>query len=126
MSILTNRLEISIHLDGETGESVHTNVGICQGNSLSAILSFFLNLSCALEKEPGEEVTRNLKSFLDIFYADDLIYVTTEESHRADTKKAVPKKLNKYNLDANHTKTEEGDAPNKRPSLHLLLATLMT
>ena len=80
----------------------------------SSTVDFFC-LSCALEKELGEELTRNLKTFLDIFYANDLTYAITEESQRAHTKKVVPKKLKKYNLHGNHTKTEEGDAPDRRP-----------
>ena len=79
LSILTNRPNISIHLDGETGETFHTNVGICQGDCLSAVL-FIFYLSSALEKEPGEEVSKNLKAFLDIYYADDLTYATSEKN----------------------------------------------
>ena len=43
----------------------------------------FFYFSGTLEKEPGGEVARNLKAFLDISYANDLTYSTTEESHRA-------------------------------------------
>ena len=69
----------------------------------------------ALEKEPGEEVSKNLKAFLDIYYADDLTYATTEKTHREKIKIEVPRKLEKYNLHVNHTKTEEGEAPDRSP-----------
>ena len=41
LSILTNRPNISIFLDGEAGEGFDTNVGICQGDCLSAVLFIY-------------------------------------------------------------------------------------
>ena len=114
LSILTNRPLLSIHLDGETGEGFETNVGICQGDCLSAVL-FIYYLACALEENPAENVPRDLKAFLDIFYADDLTYATTSNDHRTSIKNETPKKLKKYNLHVNNTKTEEGEAPDRRP-----------
>jgi hypothetical protein len=76
LGVLTNRPLISIFLNGEKGEGFDTYVGICQGDCMSAIL-FIFYLACALEEEPTEQVQRDLKAFLDVFYADDLTYATT-------------------------------------------------
>ena len=114
LSILTNRPLITVTLDGEQGEGFHTFVGICQGDCLSAVL-FIFYLACALEKDPDEQVMKDLKAYLDIFYADDLTYVTSSQNHRTQIKEETPEKLKAYNLHVNTTKTEEGEAPDKRP-----------
>ena len=114
LSVLTNRPNLSVFLDGETGEGFDTHVGICQGDCLSAIL-FIFYLSCALKEDPGEQVHKDLKAFLELFYADDLTYATTAKDHREEIKKETPKKLEKFNLHVNTTKTEEGEAPDRRP-----------
>ena len=114
LSILTNRPLISIHLDGETGEGFHTHVGICQGDCLSAVL-FIFYLACALREDPEEKASKDMKVFLDIFYADDLTFATTTKEGRESTKAKIPPKLKKYNLHVNETKTEEGEAPDRRP-----------
>ena len=46
---------------------------------------------------------------------DDLNYATTSYEHRESIKAETPRKLEKYNLFTNHSKTEEGEAPDKRP-----------
>ena len=58
---------------------------------------------------------RDLKAFLDVFYADDLTYATTSKDHKEEIKQEAPKKLKKYDLLVNGTKTEEGEAPDRRP-----------
>ena len=57
---------------------------------------------------------KDLKAYLDIFYADDL-YVTSSQEHRTQIKQDTPQKLKTYNLHVSTTKTEEGEAPDKRP-----------
>ena len=104
LSILTNRPLITVSLDGEKGEGFSTYVGICQGDCLSAVLLIFY-LACALEEHPEEQVVKDLKAFLDIFYADDLTYATTSDNHRTQIKNDVPTKLSAYNLHVNTTKT---------------------
>ena len=96
------------------GEQFPTYVGICQGDCLSAVL-FIFYLSCALKKAPNEQVPKDLQAFLEIFYADDLSFATTSYYHRENIKTETPRKLEKYNLFTNHSKTEEGEAPDKRP-----------
>ena len=81
---------------------------------MSAIL-FIFYLACALEEEPTEQVQRDLKAFLDVFYADDLTYATTSQEHRTQIKNDTPRKLRNYGLHVNESKTEEGEAPDKRP-----------
>ena len=54
---------------------------------------------------------------MDILYADDMTYATTEKSARETIKEEIPAKLKKYNLGVNISKTEESEAPdNKIPS----------
>ena len=114
LSIITNRPKLSVKLDGELGEQFPTYVGICQGDCLSAVL-FIFYLACALKESPDEQVPRDLQAFLEVFYADDLSYATTSYEHRESIKAETPRKLEKYNLFTNHSKTEEGEAPDKRP-----------
>ena len=114
MSILTNRPRLTVSLDGEEGEGFHSYVGICHGDCLSAVL-FIFYLACALERDPSEQIPQDLKAFLDIFYADDLTYATTSKEHREKIKNETPQRLREYNLFANEDKTEEGDAPDRRP-----------
>ena len=114
LAILTNRPRLSVTLDGDTGDEFPTYVGICQGDCLSAVL-FIYYLACALKVNPEEQVQRDLKAFLDVFYADDLTYATTSKDHKEEIKQEEPKKLKKYDLLVNDTKTEEGEAPDRRP-----------
>ena len=114
LSIITNRPLLSVTLDGDTGQEFPTYVGICQGDCMSAIL-FIFYLACALEEEPTEQVQRDLNAFLDVFYADDLTYATTSQEHRTQIKNDTPRKLRNYGLHVNESKTEEGEAPDKRP-----------
>ena len=114
LGILTNRPQISIFLDGERGEGFNTLVGICQGDCLSAVL-FIFYLASALKDDMQDQVPQDLKAFLDIFYADDLTYATTSKKHKTSIKNSTPQKLEKHNLFVNRTKTEEGEAPDKRP-----------
>ena len=53
--------------------------------------------------------------FLEVFYKDDLTFATTETDHREQIKREIPEKLGSYNLQVNMGKTEEGEAPDKRP-----------
>ena len=114
LSVLTNRPLLSIYLDGQRGEGFNTYVGICQGDCLSAVL-FIFYLACALQEKPDDQPPKDLKAFLDIFYADDLTFATTSSEHRQYIKETTPNKLQKYNLFANKSKTEEGEAPDRRP-----------
>ena len=114
LGVLTNRPLISIYLDGEEGDGFHTLVGICQGDCLSAVL-FIFYLAAALRDDIHEQIPKDLKAFLDIFYADDLTYATTSKNHRTDIQNNTPQKLEDHNLFVNTTKTEKGEAPDRRP-----------
>ena len=46
---------------------------------------------------------------------DELTYATTSQQHRQDIKDNTPQKLKNHNLFVNGTKTEEGEAPDRRP-----------
>ena len=86
---------------------------------MSAIL-FIFYLACALQEDPPEQVQQDLKAFLDVFYADDLTYATISQEHRMKIKTDTPQKLINYGIHVNETKTEEGEAPDKRPLHHHL------
>jgi len=55
LGVLTNRPLISIYVDGEESEG----------------------FAAALKEAIHEQIPKDLKAFLDIYYADDLIYATT-------------------------------------------------
>ena len=114
LSVLTNRPLISIFLDGEQGNGFHTLVGICQGDCLSAVL-FIYYLAAALKDDTQDQIPKDLKAFLEIYYADDLTYATTSKQHKTEIKNSKPQKLKNHNLLVNISKTEEGEAPDKRP-----------
>ena len=120
MSILTNRPNLTVSLDGEKGDGFDTYVGICQGDCLSAVL-FIFYLAHALKPDPDKQVTEDVKAFLEVIYTDDLTYASTSQQHKEDIKKTTPKDLKAYNLHVNEDKTEEGEAPDKRPHHHHLL-----
>ena len=76
---------------------------------------FILYLVCALKESPDEQVFKDLKAFLDVYYADDLTYATTSNEHRTHIETTTPAKLKAYNLFVNMEKTEKGEAPDRRP-----------
>ena len=82
--------------------------------------SFIFYLACALESDSNDQVATDLRAFLEILHADDLSYCTTSKNHREMIMQEVPPKLERYNLQVNTTKTEEGEAPDRSP-LHLPL-----
>ena len=74
----------------------------------------FLSGMCS-RGTPRRTSSERSQSILDVFYADDLTYATTSDNHRTQIKNDVPPKLSAYNLHVNTTKTEEGEAPDRRP-----------
>ena len=114
ISLLTNRPTLAIFLENETSENFETYQGICQGDCLSAIL-FIYYLSFAVKDQQIPDATL----FMDILYADDMTYATTEQSAREKIKKEIPEKLEKYNLGVNMSKTEESEAPDNKQPPHL-------
>ena len=62
----------------------------------------------------------DLETILEVFYADDLSFATQTAVKRENIKTDVPQKLESYNLHVNLGKTEEGEAPDRRPRLLLL------
>ena len=111
ISILTNRPKISIRLENQTSEAFESYQGICQGDCLSAVL-FIYYLARALK----DEARPVIDVYIDPKYADDITYVTTCKSLIEDLKKTTPQRLKDYNLSANETKTEEYEAPDRRPA----------
>ena len=108
---------------------IHTNIGICQGDCLSAVLFiYYLSKSLSVNNNksdhnytiPSEEQTRpeileehNYAMYVEKEvgiapkYADDITWATTSKSKIDQVKRTVPPKLLKRNLIINDDKTEE-------------------
>ena len=127
-----------VRIGRTTGSSIHTNIGVPQGDCLSPVL-FTLYLAAALKAsipnqdhtytkpaEPTEDLlTRHLQDhtyattrdiYVDINqqYADDISWATNAEHKIEKIKKTIPSQLKNYNLHLNeskqkNTKSEEMD-----------------
>ena len=84
------------------------------GGCLSSVL-FIFYIRCELRETPDEQAPKDLLAVLEVFYAYDLSYATASYEHRESINAETPRKLEKYNLVTNHSKTEEGEALDKRP-----------
>ena len=113
MSILTNLPKIKVKINQTTSTEFITQVGIMQGDCLSAIL-FILYLSESLKNE-----TKNIDISSSILikpkYADDITYATTSKTISKYIKRTTPISLKKSELMINHSKTEEYVIPKPPP-----------
>ena len=100
MSILTNLPKIKVKINQTTSTEFITQVGIMQGDCLSAIL-FILYLSESLKNE-----TKNIDISSSILikpkYADDITYATTSKTISKYIKRTTPISLKKSELVINH------------------------
>ena len=112
MSILRNLPKIKVKINQTTSTEFITQVGIMQGDCLSAIL-FILYLSESLknESESLKNETKNIDISSSILikpkYADDITYATTGKTISKYIKRTTPISLKKSELMINHSETEE-------------------
>ena len=125
MKLLIDNVEISVRVGQTIGQPFHTNVGIAQGDCLSAIL-FILYLAKALHYQPHlqdhnynipsqdrnqpEELQQLHQQSLTIplQYADDCGFIFVSEDQRLmdHQMESTPILLERRNLRCNQTKTE--------------------
>ena len=123
MHLLINDIIFKVKLGEQIGTDIHTNVGTCQGDCLSAIF-FILYLAKAMEKIPEtpeeQDCEKPLWSCLDWLvesdvnninintqYSDDINFLRSNKSKINLLKRRIPDILKEYKLEVNINKTEE-------------------
>ena len=136
MEILINDVILNVRIGKNTGKEINTEIGIAQGDFLSAVL-FIFYLSIALEKEEEEAeekvkedhnygmywsdldwiINKDLHNVkIDPKYADDITYVRSAYHKINRKKRTIPSTLEKENLYINNEKTEEFTASRENSS----------
>ena len=111
LSMLTRNPQIAIKVNGQLGEKFETLIGFMQGDVLSAIL-FIFYLACCLGKETKTYLNKLL---IAPKYADDITYVSSKSNIIDEIQIQIPKKLRKFNLTINESKTEIYQVPKPTP-----------
>ena len=129
MSVLINEVKLKVKVGKHTGEEIETNVGIAQGDCLSAVL-FIYYLAKSLNTPsnqddhnysraetpiaPNEHHDHNyhrttLGNYFEIDpkYADDITWASTAIHRISHIKATVASTLQKRNLKVNESKAEE-------------------
>ena len=109
MSLLINDVVLNIRIGKETGTDILTEIGICQGDCLSALL-FILYLAYALKPLPTldwsiDKDTHGIE--IDPKYADDISYIRSDESKVNQIEMIIPQMLKDEGLYINKSKTEK-------------------
>ena len=129
LSILIYDVNLKVKIGTNFGEVINTEVGIAQGDCLSAVLFIYylansLNITAqeiehSYSKTPEENILptehqdhnyyKPRQNFFEIEpkYADDITWATTAKHRIEHVKQSVPEKLSKRHLIINATKTEE-------------------
>ena len=101
-------LNLRVRVGKEKDESIKIEIGIAQGDCLSAVL-FIFYLARSMDIENAERKPSRKNSYFEISpqYADDITWASTAK-HRIDhIKETIPVKLEERNLRLNESKTEE-------------------
>ena len=123
LNLLINDVVINVEMGEEKGKNIHTNVGSCQGDCLSAIF-FIIYLAKSIKPLPQiierQDYDKPLWSELDWLinkdknkiefnpkYSDDINFIRSEYSKIRQLKRIVPVMLKENNLEVNTSKTEE-------------------
>ena len=121
LSILTNRPTIKVKVNKEYGETFQTNLGIMQGDCLSAVLFIYylaecFNEDCDNNKPLKYDLTSTSKDTFNVdpFYADDTTFAGTNEAGKKrlnEIEDRAPKQLKIFNLKSNESKKEKFQIP---------------
>ena len=128
MKVLIKDVQLQVRIGRTTGSSIHTNIGVPQGDCLSPVL-FTLYLAAALKASiPNQDhtYTKPAEPTADLLprHLQDHTYATTRDiicrhkstikswatnaEHKIEKiKKTIPSQLKNYNLHINESKTEE-------------------
>ena len=111
LSKITNRPELKVKVRNTVGESFKTNIGIKQGDCLSAVLSILYLAKCL--RLP---IKTKMKDFcIKPKNAGDLTFIGTSKVQIDEIEAKIPAQLRKYNLEVNTSKTERYEIP--RPEM---------
>ena len=131
MYLLIGGVELVVRIDKETGKRISTNIGVAQGDCLSALL-FIFYLAHILIPMPQGTIREDHKDIclwseldwildkdkinleLDPKYADDVTYIRSHESKINKIKRLLPSMLQEGNLIENSSKREEYNIPSER------------
>ena len=91
----TNTPSIKVKVNNSYGRTFKTQIGIMQGDCLSAIL-FIFYLSQALKQEPKSKISSDC--IITPKYADDITYITTNKESHENFKKVIPIMLQNSDL----------------------------
>ena len=126
MYLMISEVKLNVRLGDELGEDILTEIGICQGDCLSALL-FIYYLAKAkkeidIKKTAAEDhvedihwssldwiIPKKNPITIDTEYADDLSFIRNHCCHINQIKRMLPSMLDEYNLKINESKTEEYD-----------------
>ena len=123
MYLLINDVILNVKIGDKVGADILTAIGICQGDCLSALL-FMLYLAHAIKPIPKDRnpddyhqtlwsaldwiVDRDkLQIEIDPKYADDIIFICSEEAKINQVERVLPSMLSEEGLYINKSKTEK-------------------
>lgn len=125
MYILIHDVKLNVRLGKTTGDEMPTNIGITQGDCLSALLFIFYLAKTIKEKLPKHTIEEDNQykirwSALDWIidkdihkininpkYADDISFIRSDKSKINQAERIVPQMLKINNLQINNDKTEK-------------------
>ena len=110
LNVLTNTPNIQVKVGNELGRSFVTLQGIMQGDCLSAVL-FIFYLGHVLLKEHSSQTSILIKPK----YADDITYITNDETIYKHIQLETPALLKEGGLKVNLSKTELYEIPKPPP-----------
>ena len=131
MFILINDVTLKVRIGKETGNEINTNVGVCQGDCLSALL-FIFYLAHIIKPFPSHATKEDhYKSLLfwsdldwvinkdvhkvkvDPKYADDITFIRSHISEINMIKRIIPDMLKEGDLIENASKREQYSVPSE-------------
>ena len=108
MSLLIKDVNLRVKVGKEKGENIKTEIGIAQGDCLSAVLFiFYLARSMNTENAATDPSRKNNYFEINPQYADDITWASTAKCRIDHIKETIPGKLEERNLQINESKTEE-------------------
>ena len=131
MYLLVNGVNLKVRIDGKLCEWIKTNIGVAQGDCLSALLFiyFLAHILKPIHQETVREDHTNevfwseldwvinrdkINLELDPKYADDVTFIRSHIGKINKIKRVLPSILEEGNLIENETKREEYHVPSER------------
>ena len=111
LSIITNLTKVKVKVNNTFGTLFVTQIGIMQGDCLSALLFIFYLSECLRNERNGLQES----IFIAPKYADDVTYALKNEESQTKLEETIPKILQTHKLKINTSKTEEYTIPKPPP-----------